>query len=209
MVAADTPGKFILQRSEWRVENLAPTNDHIVRAQRHVIGCVNTNRFAQPTANTISFDCVAGLLGHCNAKARRIVVTAPQQFKQEQPSPQLLAALNGQEFGALRQTPRLPPLRSARQHSRPRAGISSRQPLAAAGPAGGDHATAALGGHACAKAMAALANEFRGLIGALHLFKYRGVRPFFILSITNRSIQDRSKTHDCAPGGRPERAGLI
>src|SRR5262245_1529410 len=56
------------------------------------------------------------------------------------------------------------------------------EPLAAAVAAGCDDAAAALGGHAGTEAVTALPHEFGGLIGALHLFEYRGVRPFFILS---------------------------
>jgi len=57
--------------------------------------------------------------------------------------------------------------------------------------------------------MPALANEFRGLISALHLFKYRGVRPFFILSRRTGAFLRPHRTQNYAPGGQPERAGLI
>lgn len=58
---------------------------------------------------------------------------------------------------------------------------SGGQTLAAAVAACRDDGTTTLGGHAGAESMAALANELGRLIGALHLFEYRGVRPFFIL----------------------------
>jgi hypothetical protein len=48
------------------------------------------------------------------------------------------------------------------------AGTLSRQALAASGATRGDNAAAALGGHAGAKAVTALANELAGLIGPLH-----------------------------------------
>ena len=58
---------------------------------------------------------------------------------------------------------------------------SGRQSLAAARTARGDDAAAALGGHAGAETVAPLADELGWLIGALHLFDYRGVRPFLVL----------------------------
>jgi hypothetical protein len=63
----------------------------------------------------------------------------------------------------------------------------SRQTLAAARAAGSDDLAAAGRRHAAAKAVAALADKLGGLVGALHLFKYRGVRPFLVLS-DNRSV---------------------
>ena len=47
---------------------------------------------------------------------------------------------------------------------------SGAEPLAATVAAGGDDAAAALGGHAGAETVPALADELGGLIGALHLF---------------------------------------
>ncbi len=61
------------------------------------------------------------------------------------------------------------------------------EPLAAAVAAGGDDATTTLGGHTGTETVPALADEFGRLVGTLHLFKYRGVRPFLILSLCNRS----------------------
>lgn len=84
--------------------------------------------------------------------------------------------------------------------------MSGRQALAATVAACGNDAAAALGGHARTETVTALADEFRGLIGALHLFEYRGVRPFFVLSLMNRSVSDRTMgTKTIAPDGRPKR----
>jgi len=47
---------------------------------------------------------------------------------------------------------------------------SGAEPLAAAIAAGGNDATATLGGHAGTETMPALADEFRRLVGTLHLF---------------------------------------
>ena len=62
------------------------------------------------------------------------------------------------------------------------------QPLATAVAASSDDAAATLGSHAGTEAMPALADELGGLVGTLHLFKYRGVRPFLCLSLCNRSL---------------------
>jgi hypothetical protein len=58
---------------------------------------------------------------------------------------------------------------------------SGGQTLATAIAACRHDAATTLGGHAGAKSVTALSNELGRLIGALHLFEYRGVRPFFIL----------------------------
>src|SRR5690606_17214835 len=52
-----------------------------------------------------------------------------------------------------------------------------RNPLATTGATCRNHAAAALGGHTRAKSMPALANEFRGLISALHLFNTAACGP--------------------------------
>jgi hypothetical protein len=67
----------------------------------------------------------------------------------------------------------------------PETAKSGRQPLAAAHTAGCDDFLSAFGCHARPEAVAALADKFRGLVGALHLFRYRGVRPFLVLSVND------------------------
>lgn len=80
------------------------------------------------------------------------------------------------------------------------------EPLAAAVAASGDHATTTLGGHAGTKAVPTLADEFGRLVGALHLFKYRGVRPFFILSLDEQERSPAcSRAKRIAPDQGPER----
>ena len=63
---------------------------------------------------------------------------------------------------------------------------SGRKLFTAMGAAGCDDLAAAGGRHAGAEAMTACPHELGWLVGALHLFKHRGVRPFLILS-DNRS----------------------
>jgi hypothetical protein len=55
--------------------------------------------------------------------------------------------------------------------------------------AGCDDLAATGGRHARTETVAALADKLGGLIGALHLFQYRGVRPFLGLAI--RDGQER------------------
>ena len=109
------------------------------------------------------------------------------------PSPR--SATSSRKNRPRRFSPRRTARNSARLVSRPGLGSSCRsvtgpapgarsgaEARAAAGAAGGDDLAATLGGHACAEAMTALADELGGLIGALHLFQYRGVRPFLDLN---------------------------
>jgi hypothetical protein len=55
--------------------------------------------------------------------------------------------------------------------------------------AGGNDLAAAGGRHPRTETVAALADKLGGLIGALHLFQYRGVRPFLGLAV--RDSQER------------------
>lgn len=68
-----------------------------------------------------------------------------------------------------------------------------RKTLAAAIAAGSDDVAAALGGHAGTETVAALANKLGGLISALHLFDYRGVRPFLYLSLREQELESASR----------------
>src|SRR5690606_28814262 len=100
--------------------------------------------------------------------------------------------------------------RLCRRSRTPRAGTPRRsggQPLAAAIATGGNDDTATLGCHARAEAMTALTHELGRLIGTLHFFKYRGVRPFLGLSLSSRSVVERfgRRTIEIAPEWRSER----
>lgn len=87
---------------------------------------------------------------------------------------------------------------------------SGRQALAATRSARSNDPATTLGGHARSETVAPFADKFGWLIGTLHLFDYRGVRPFLVLpgfvllggTGTGRPICATTK----APGGRPERA---
>ena len=80
------------------------------------------------------------------------------------------------------------------------------EPLAAAIAASCDDATTAFGSHASTETMTALTDEFGWLVGTLHLFLYRGVRPFLVLSHCNRSLAGLASTQsETAPEARTER----
>jgi hypothetical protein len=51
--------------------------------------------------------------------------------------------------------------------------------------AGCDDLAATSGRHARTETVTALADKLGGLIGALHLFQYRGVRPFLDLAVSD------------------------
>ena len=150
-------------------EHVLPPDDHIVIARCHVTCSMDAHRLFEAPADAVAYDRVSGLFGDREADTRRCVVAAVQHFEQEKPPAPLFATADGQEFAALAQPP---------QHWSPRGGRcpatiglpSGGQPLAAAVAASCDDAAAALGGHAGTEAVPALADEFRGLIGALHLF---------------------------------------
>jgi hypothetical protein len=63
-----------------------------------------------------------------------------------------------------------------------------RKTLAAAVTASGKNRTAALGGHARTEAVATLADKLGWLVGTLHLFKHRGVRPFLSFALQQGAL---------------------
>ncbi|UUP18483.1 hypothetical protein NTH_02966 [Nitratireductor thuwali] len=78
------------------------------------------------------------------------------------------------------------------------------KPLAAPVAARRNDTAATGGSHARAEAMPALADDFRGLICALHLFKYRGVRPFLGLFVVGSFRgNDPTPWFHATPDGKP------
>lgn len=138
--------------------------------------------FADTPADAIALNRVAALLRHRNAQSRRVLVATIQHFKKKKAATPLFATAYRQKLGALFQARRDDLRAPGQSMSRPPRVRSGGKTLATACAASGNYATAARGGHTCTETVATLANKLGGLIGALHLFKYRGVRPFFILS---------------------------
>ncbi len=168
--------------------------------------------FFQASSDPVPLDGVTGFLGHRETDPWRFAIATVENFKQEEPAATALTAPHGKELGPLAQ-----PLWSlgnppARRHQsipvmcRPESG---RNPGASASAACCHDTAAAFGCHAGAKAVTAFANEFGRLISTLHLFDYRGVRPFLILSLWNRSFfYPLSGAKNCAGPFGPNVPGL-
>ena len=124
------------------------------------------NGFPEPPADTVAYDGVADLLGHCEADARGAVVAAIQNFKQEKPPAAFFTTADGQKRRPLAQADHMGSLAGGRQ----RWSSSGGEALAATIAASGDNSATTLGGHTGTETMPALADEFGRLIGTLHLF---------------------------------------
>ena len=116
--------------------------------------------FAQPPPDPVPLDRVADLLRDGKADAHRALI-APVARLQHEPAAETL--------------PPAAARKSARRFKRSIAGIgdptaagSGAQPLAAAGATRRDHLATALGGHAGAETVTALAHQFARLISPLH-----------------------------------------
>lgn len=159
--------------------------------------------FFQAPPYPVPLDGVAGFLGHSETDSWSFAIAAVQHFKQEKPAAAALTTSHGKKFGPLAQPLRYLGIPPARRHQsipitlRPKSG---RDPGASAGATGSNDTAATLGCHASAEAVTAFANEFGRLISTLHLFDYRGVRPFLILSLWNRSFFIRCQAQKIAPG---------
>jgi hypothetical protein len=76
-----------------------------------------------------------------------------------------------------------------------------RKTLAAAATASGKNRATALGGHTGTEAVATLADKLGWLIGTLHLFKHRGVRPFLSFASKASSVVDYGERTSPAKAG--------
>ena len=76
-----------------------------------------------------------------------------------------------------------------------------RETLAALRAAGSDDLAATLRRHARTEAVATLANKLGWLVGTLHLFKHRGVRPF----LDERVLDVEQKCLSAAKRAEPSR----
>jgi hypothetical protein len=85
-----------------------------------------------------------------------------------------------------------------------RDGLSG-QTLAAAGAAGSDDLLASLGGHARTETVAALADEFGRLVGALHLFNTAACGPSWIAVSSDEEHRPVIHATTVAPRPGPER----
>ena len=146
------------------------TSDHDhIGAALAMVNCGRLDRVAQASADAIALGRVSDLLrdGQSEAQAGHVVPEAP--LHRHPLRMEAAARSRRQEFGSFGQPPR--PwngrrLRAPVAHSRRE--CLRGEPLAALRPARGDDLAAALGGHAGAKAVPALADELARLIGPLH-----------------------------------------
>jgi len=76
-----------------------------------------------------------------------------------------------------------------------------RKTLAAAATASGKNRAAALGSHARTETVTTLADKLGWLIGTLHLFKHRGVRPFLSFASKASSVVDYGERTSPAKAG--------
>jgi hypothetical protein len=119
---------------------------------------------AQAPLDPVTLDGVADPLRNRKAEAQPRRISLPQSALNRHSLAMKTAARSRRdELCSFRQSPDVLGARAAH-----RGGALSRQALAASGATRGDNAAAALGGHAGAKAVTALANELAGLIGPLH-----------------------------------------
>jgi hypothetical protein len=154
------------------------------------------HRLFETAAHAVPFDCVAMLFGDGEANAGFGVGRfSIENFEQEEATPAHFAIANSKKLRAAFQPPHSLFL-SGRQFARHLLSgnpASSRKALAALGAAGRDDLAATLGSHARTEAVAALADKLRWLVGTLHLFKHRGVRPFLSLHIARSVVFERAR----------------
>ncbi|MET3753919.1 hypothetical protein ABID08_001262 [Rhizobium binae] len=143
------------------------------------------HRLFQAAAHAVPFDRVAMFFGDCETDASLAVGFLPvEDFEKEETSAAFFATAYGKKLRAAFQPPDSIFLLTGRQlarHLLPGNPALSRKTLAALRAAGSDDLAATLRGHARTEAVATLANKLGWLVGTLHLFKHRGVRPFLNL----------------------------
>ncbi|MBB6221544.1 hypothetical protein GGI64_004525 [Rhizobium leguminosarum] len=143
------------------------------------------HRLFQAAAHAVAFDCVAMFFGDCKSDAGLAVGFLPvEDFEKEEAAAAFFALAHGKKLRAAFQPPDSVFFFFGRQFARHLFSGNpalSRKTLAALRAAAGDDLAATLGRHARTEAVATLANKLGWLVGTLHLFKHRGVRPFLNL----------------------------
>jgi hypothetical protein len=143
------------------------------------------HRLFQAAAHAVPFDRVAMFFGDCKTDAGLAVGFPPvENFEEEEAAAAFFAFADSKKLRAAFQPPDSVFLFFGRQFARHLFSGNpalSRKTLAALRAAGSDDLAATLRGHARTEAVATLANKLGWLVGTLHLFKHRGVRPFLNL----------------------------
>jgi hypothetical protein len=202
--------EFAGQHIERRSQYLAPRDNHIVVSGLHCKCAVETHGLFQPAPHAVSLDRVAMLL--CNGESDAgvgIGVLAIECLDQEEAAPALFSLPNSKKLRPAFQPPDSL-VWSFILHS-PAISVRAvpalgRKTLAATGAAGNDDLAAALRRHARTEAVATLADKLGWLVGTLHLFKHRGVRPFLSLHCSKERDVARKSPQKQAHGS--ERARL-
>ncbi|MHC2299364.1 hypothetical protein ACVJBD_003570 [Rhizobium mongolense] len=155
---------------------------------------MKSHRLFEAAAHAVPFDRVAMFFCDGEADAGFGFGLFPvENLEQEEATLALFAVADSKKLRAAFQPP-CSVFFSGRQFARhllsgnPALG---RKTLAATRAAGNDDLAAALGSHTRTETVAALADKLRWLVGTLHLFKHRGVRPFLNLHIA-RSVVFRT-----------------
>ena len=179
----DPPNQRLRQRLERRMQGIPVCHHHIVMPRFHIKPCANTHGFLQASSHPVAFNRIALALSDRITDARCFISrSAIQHFQNEIGATPPFATANGKEFGPSGQPSGCwcRPVRHRCLFGDCARSRSGGKTLASARSAGCQNLAAAFGGEACAEAVAALAHKFGRLKGTLcHLFKCRGVRPFF------------------------------
>ena len=174
-------GQFL----EGRLKHVPARDNHIVVSGLHCKPRMKPHRLFQAAAHAVPFDRVAMFFGDCKTDTGLAVGFFPvEDFEQEEAAAAFFAFAHGKKLRAAFQPPDSVFLVFGRQFARhllPGNPALSRKTLAALRAAAGDDLAATLGRHARTEAVATLANKLGWLVGTLHLFKHRGVRPFLNL----------------------------
>jgi len=140
------------------------------------------HRLFQAAAHTVPFDRVAMFFGDCETDTGLAVGFLPvEDFEKEEAAAAFFALARSKKLRAALQPPDSVFFFFGRQFARHLFSGNpalSRKTLAALRAAGNDDLAATFCGHARTETVATLANKLGWLVGTLHLFKHRGVRPF-------------------------------
>ncbi|MBB5575121.1 hypothetical protein GGD50_003750 [Rhizobium paranaense] len=155
---------------------------------------MKSHSFFQPAPHAVSFDRVAMFFGDGKSNAGfGVGELAVQHFDEEEASPAFFAFADCKKLRPAFQPPDSLCWSFIRQFARHlyRAFRPlGRKTLATAVTASGENRAAALGSHARTETVTTLADKLGWLIGTLHLFKHRGVRPFLSFALKARSVVD-------------------
>jgi hypothetical protein len=160
MHAPQRPVELFYHSAKWQPKCRPPSDQHIIMSRPHSSRSAPSHNLPQAAANAIALDGVADLLRHGKANPHRTTIPPFTGLQYERRRRRLGAACGCQEIRAMPQ--------SLHGVTRVTAPSLRTEPLAPARASGGNHPAAALGGHAGAESVTALAHQLARLIGPLH-----------------------------------------